>query len=113
LVEFRRSRIASDVSTVIVYATKPVGRIIGWFEVEEVVEGTPLALWRRFSSAGAIDRSSYLTYFREADRAFGIKVRRAKRFRTPRTLEQLHPGLRAPQSFQYVSASALSELIAV
>src|SRR5688572_2984637 len=65
-VEFRRWRFGVDVSVVVVYATQPVGQIIGWFEVDGVDEGTPLSLWRRYSSCAGIDRASYLAYFENA-----------------------------------------------
>jgi predicted transcriptional regulator len=110
LVEFRRSRFAEDVSVVVVYATQPVGRVIGWFEVEDIVEGSPRGLWRRFSSCAGIERAAYLAYFDTAERAFGIRVRRAVRLKRPRLLTELLPNPRPPQSFQYLPEGALATL---
>jgi predicted transcriptional regulator len=111
-VEFRRSRFAADVSVVVVYATQPVGKVIGWFEVDEIVEDTPRSLWRQFSSRGAIDRRAYLEYFRDAKRAFGITVRRAVLLAPPRLLSDLREDLRPPQSFQYLSAVDAAPVLA-
>jgi predicted transcriptional regulator len=111
-IEFRRSRIADDVTTVIVYATQPVGRIIGWFEVADVVEGTPTKLWREYSGCGAIDRPAYRDYFKEATRAFGIIVSRARRLPTPARLDEIRPDLRPPQSYQYIDRSAAAGVLA-
>jgi predicted transcriptional regulator len=111
-VEFRRGRIADDIEVVLVYATQPVGRIVGWFEVEGVVEGTPLGLWRRFQHTGGIDRASYLTYFQAASRAFGIRVRRPVRLATPARLQEIDDDLRPPQSFRYLSTESVSALLA-
>lgn len=112
-VEFRRSRIGDDVQFIIVYATQPVGRIIGWFEVGGVVEATPSKLWRDFSDVGAVDRRSYLDYFADAKRAFGIIVRGATRLPVPAGLDEIRIGLRPPQSFQYVSSEAAASVLAV
>ena len=111
LVEFRRSRLAPDIAIVVVYATKPVGRVVGWFEVEEIVEGTPMSLWRRFASCAGIDRRSYLQYFDRAALAFGIRVRKSVRLVEPALLSDLRPTLRPPQSFQYLPTSVVAETI--
>jgi predicted transcriptional regulator len=110
LVEFRRVAFAQEVSTVVVYATQPVGRVVGWFEVEDIVQGTPTSLWRRFSKCAGIDRASYLAYFTATERAFGIRVRRPVRLDTPRALVDLVPNLRPPQSFRYLPEASLAAL---
>ena len=51
-IEFRRSRIAADIDIVLVYATRPVGQVVGWFEVAGVIESTPKKLWRDYSDQG-------------------------------------------------------------
>lgn len=109
-VEFRRAPIASDVDTVLVYATLPVGHIVGWFTVRRVRESTPSALWRRFSSVAGIGRSAYFEYFDGATRAYGIEIETVTPLAHPVPLERLAPGLRAPQSVQYLPAAAVQAL---
>lgn len=111
-IEFRRSRFAADVDTVIVYATQPVGRIIGWFEVADVVESTPTKLWRNYSHRGAIDRPAYLAYFSDADRAFAIVIRHATRLPAPASLTTIGPDVRPPQSFRYLARDVAEGLLA-
>jgi predicted transcriptional regulator len=103
-VEFRRSRLPDDITTVVVYATQPVGLVLGWFTIAGVSEGTPEALWRRFRSSGAIDRRPYFQYFAGARRAFGIEIDEPRPLKRPLTLKELLPGLRAPQGFHYLVA---------
>jgi predicted transcriptional regulator len=109
-VEFRRTRLARDVSIVVVYATQPLGEVIGWFEVDRIVEGTPNSLWRHYSSCAGIDRASYLAYFEKATRAFGITVRKAVRLEQPMKLSELEPNLRPPQSYQYLPSRTVTAL---
>jgi predicted transcriptional regulator len=111
-IEFRRSRLAADVEAVIVYATQPVGRIIGWFEVAEIVESTPTELWRVYSHRGGIDRPTYLAYFSEADRAFGIIIRRATRLPAPARLSEIGLDIRPPQSFRYLARGVAEGVLA-
>lgn len=44
-VEFRRVRFARMVVSVAIYATQPVGAVVGWFTVRRLVTGTPYELW--------------------------------------------------------------------
>ena len=111
-VEFRRARLADDISTVVVYATQPVGLILGWFTVTCISESTPDGLWRRFRLNGAIGRRDYFDYFDGAQRAFGIEIEDATPLKRPLSLDELFPGLRPPQSFQYLAADDVSRAIA-
>jgi predicted transcriptional regulator len=111
-VEFRRARIASDIDLVVVYATRPVGQVVGWFRIEDVVEDTPQGLWRRFHDCAGIDRDSYLSYFDSAKRAFGIRVRHAVRLAEPAPLGAIDQSLIAPQSFRYLPAESVASLLA-
>lgn len=111
-VEFRRSRLALDVELALVYATLPVGRIVGWFRVAGIAESTPDGLWRRFGRDGAIRRRDYFAYFDGADRAYGIEIADPIAAERPLPLDSLVAGLRAPQSFQYLPAQLAAPLVA-
>jgi predicted transcriptional regulator len=104
-VEFRRSRLASDIELAIVYATQPVGCIIGWFRIAGIAESTPDGVWRRFRREGAIRRRDYFAYFNGAERAYAIEIAEAVAIDEPLLLKSLSPSLRAPQSFQYLTGS--------
>jgi predicted transcriptional regulator len=110
-VEFRRSRLAPDIELAIVYATQPIGRIIGWFRVAGIAESTPDGLWRRFRHHGAIRRRDYFRYFAGADRAYAIEIADPTAVNEPLLLNCLSPGLRAPQSFQYLPAPLAAPII--
>ena len=110
-VEFRRAPLACDIRIAFVYATKPVGRVIGWFTIARVAASTPKGLWRRFSASGAIERGAYFDYFDGATRAFGIEIAEPVNLARAVALEEIVPGLRAPQSFQYLKASDVASLL--
>ena len=110
-VEFRRSRLAPDVDLAIVYATQPVGAIIGWFRIRGIAESTPDGLWRRFRKVGGIERYDYFAYFEGAERAYAIEIGDPTAAAEPVLLNSLSVGLRAPQSFQYLSAPLAAAVI--
>jgi predicted transcriptional regulator len=110
-VEFRRAPIADDVSVVVVYVTQPVGRVIGWFTVRQVRRSTPGALWRRFSSVAGIGRRAYFDYFDGSEHAYGIEIEKVTTLVSPLELDDVLPGLRPPQSFQYLSADCAQPVL--
>lgn len=102
-VEFRKRRLASDISTVLIYATAPISRIIGRFTVDEIVEDVPASIWERFGDAGVIERDAFFRYYDEAAAAVAIVVAHAERFDEPLALDELDDQPAVPQSFAYVS----------
>lgn len=110
-VEFRRTPLAADVSHVVIYATAPIKKIVGLFEVAGVERAMPRSLWRSYREVGAIDSDDFNAYFAGTDVAYAIKVRGARRLRSPLDLCHLSPTLRAPQSYQYLRADFMAELV--
>jgi predicted transcriptional regulator len=109
-VEFRKRNFGREVSHVVVYSSSPVKKVVGFFEIHDIVEDAPQRLWRRFAQVGGIDRADYDRYFSEAPRGVAIKVGRVHALRRPFPLEQLEPGLRPPQSYAYLSKEAFDKV---
>lgn len=101
-VEFRKRRLAPDISTVLIYATMPVGRLVGIFEIAGYDVASPTALWDRHKGHSGIARSAYRDYYRGTRTAIGILVRDARLLPRPLKLTELDSALIAPQSFAYV-----------
>lgn len=111
-VEFRKRRLAPDVTTVLVYTTMPTGLVTGTFEISGYDVGSPTKIWELHKAHGGIARSGYRAYFHGAPTAVGIRVGRVSRLDTPLRLEDVSPGLRAPQSFIYLDSSQVADLVA-
>jgi len=110
-VEFRRTRLAADVSHVVIYATAPVQKVVGWFEVAGVDCAQPRSLWRAYRTVGGIDAADFDDYFTGTDQGFAIKVRAARRLIVPLELTSLSPTLRPPQSYQYLPTQIIETLL--
>ncbi len=102
LVEFRKRRLAPDVTTVIIYSTKPVGRLVGVFDVAGYDVGSPTAIWERHKGHAGISRRGYREYYRGHATAVAINVADARPFARPLLLSEIDVGLQAPQSFCYL-----------
>lgn len=103
--EYRRKIFKrQDVSSVVIYATHPVGRVVGEFEISEVVSDEPTSVWRQTSRSSGIESCLFDQYFSGCNVAYAIGVKCAKRYREPLPLSELFPSVKSPpQSFIYVA----------
>lgn len=92
----------TSVKTVVIYATMPVGKVIGEFEVDGIERGTPTELWRKTHAASGITRAFFMAYFEGRTEAQAIRVRNPRRYDTPRPLIEVSGSTTPPQSFQYL-----------
>ena len=106
-VEFRKRPLAADIGTVVIYATKPVGAVVGEFVVGEQAVGKPEELWVRFAGVAGIDRAGFLDYYDGAGQAVGIVIGRVNRYHQPRQLNEVDASGRPPQSFKYLPATCV------
>jgi len=109
-VEFRKRRVAEDVTTVLIYETAPTQRIVGRFTIEQTVVRRPNQLWRQFGPVGAIGHGAFQSYFAGRDRAVALQVAQPERFPVGVALADLEPQPAIPQSFAYLDAAVLDQI---
>jgi predicted transcriptional regulator len=102
--EFRRAIFKNkNVKKVYVYASKPIGLVIGEFDIEEIITENPDLLWSMTKDASGISKEYYDEYFEGKLVAHAIKVTSVNKYAEPATLMELFHVNRPPQSFMYVS----------
>lgn len=101
-VEFRKRAFRSPVAFVVIYATAPTRKVVGYFHVDGIDEAPPATLWRRYSNVGHISKAKFDDYFWDDALGVGIRIGRTVKFRRTVPLTDLVDG-RPPQSYQYVS----------
>ena len=104
-VEFRRRAFGQRVARVVIYATQPVARVVGSFDVGHVDVASPAELWERHGQHGAITRCEFDRYFEGSPTGAAIEVRGVSRLRTDMPLSAVAPGVRPPQSFVYLDGA--------
>lgn len=93
----------TDISDVIVYVTKPVGKVIGEFEITEIIEGDPIAIWEQTKKYSGIDKKSYMEYFKDNKKGFALAIKNTILYQEPLDLYEVDPKIKtAPQSFMYI-----------
>lgn len=101
--EFRKAIFKNpNVKTVVIYATMPVGKVVGEFDFDEVLSDSPSAIWSETRNHSGITKRFFNSYFSGRKTAHAIKVREVRRYETPLPLKTLIPSGSAPQSYRYL-----------
>lgn len=101
--EYRRSIFKNpDVDTVIVYSTMPVGKVVGEFKIQTILNLSIDDLWNKTQSKSGLNYSFYKDYFHDKEKGYAIKIQAAKEYKEPLLLSEIRENLKAPQSFCYI-----------
>jgi len=109
-VEFRKVRFREQVSYIVVYASNPVKKILGYFRVSHIDEGSPGDLWERYSSVGKIAHEEFLAYYACSTRGVAIGIGKVCTLRNVIPLSTLDKSLTAPQCFMYLTAKSFERI---
>lgn len=99
--EFRKVGFRRPVDVVVVYVTSPVSRVVGEFDVDDIISDTVEGLWRRTRDGAGIDRDSFFKYFAGRPIGYAIVVGSVRRYAQALRLPADF-GIRPPQSFVYI-----------
>ena len=75
--EFRKALFKnSDIKTIVVYASSPMQRVIGEFEIETIISDSPEKLWNKTKRFAGIDEGFFYKYFADREMGFAIKIKK-------------------------------------
>lgn len=101
--EFRRTIFKNaKIKTIIVYASSPVQKVIGEFEIETILNEDVVSLWKKTKKYAGIDEEYFYQYFDNKEKGFAIKIKNSRKYRKPLCLKKDY-NLLPPQSFLYLS----------
>lgn len=109
-VEFRKVRFLKQVSYIVVYASSPIQKILGFFEVSHIDEGSPKYLWKRYRSVGGIIYKEFKAYYANSVSGIAIGIGRVCTLRHAIPLTKLSDSLVAPQSFVYLPFKSFEKI---
>lgn len=100
--EFRRIIFKNkEVKSIIVYASSPVQKVIGEFEIAEIFNDDLDSLWNLTKEHSGISEEFFYRYFAEKEKGFAIKIKNKKKYKNPKCLRRDYK-LNPPQSFVYI-----------
>lgn len=101
--EFRKNRFTREnIKSALIYATLPVGKIIGEFEIKKILADTPCKLWEKTGPHAGITKESYENYFLGKKLAVAIEIGAVFPYESPMNISDIEKNLTAPQSFRYI-----------
>jgi len=100
--EFRRSIFKnSSVKTVVVYASSPMQKVIGEFEIDFIIHDQINNLWQQTHEYAGIKKDYFFNYFSNKQKGYAICIKKPKIYPTPLALKENY-NMPPPQSFTYI-----------
>jgi len=100
--EFRRTIFKRPVKKVIVYASAPISKVIGEFEIETIIYDDIYSLWNKTSEFAGIGEDYFLNYFEGKEFGYAIRIKKIQIYDSHLCLKT-HFQLAPPQSFAYIN----------
>lgn len=99
--EFRRAIFKNKkVETVLVYASSPVQKVIGEFQIKRIINQDIQTLWETTQDYSGISEDYFFKYFEDKMHGYAIEIKTVLRYDTPKNLKADY-NLLPPQSFAY------------
>lgn len=96
--EFRKKRLQENVTQIIMYSTKPQGKIVGWIRIDKQLSGSPSKLWSVTKDEAGITEDEFFEYYSESKKAYAYRICEVTIF--PMQLEPFE-NFTIPQSIRY------------
>ena len=101
LFEFRK-RLPSGIKVgdrVALYCTRPVCKVVAWFTIIGVLQGSPSALWLKTHEVSGISREKFRKYFKGRSMAYALAIGTLHVLKCGIGLIDLRGNAAPPQSF--------------
>ncbi len=101
--EFRKAAFANIQPTcIVIYATQPVGKVVGEFDVAHIFVDDPENIWKKTKQYAGIEKKRYDEYYNGKNKAVALGVGEVRKYDSPFSLNEFSGGVSAPQSFMYL-----------
>ena len=92
-----------EISHIIVYASKPVGKVVGEITVAGFLTLTVDEMWNTTKDISGLTREEFFNYFHDKENAHAIAIESYRDYEQPIPLGVLLPGKVPPQSYCYLN----------
>lgn len=103
-VEFRRVWATQKISHLVIYSTSPEMKVVATVEIADVLQESQRNLWEAAKKyGGGLTRKELRAYFSGLSKGYALVLDKVKPLVKPLTLAELGNGIRAPQSYAYLT----------
>lgn len=92
----------SNIESILIYSTMPVGMIVGEFKFKSIYKNTPQIIWKRTKKYSGVSEDFFFSYFNNKAEACAIEIEEVYQYDTPINPHTILPNFTAPQSFCYL-----------
>ena len=92
-----------EVDRIVVYASKPVGKVVGEISVAGYLALTVKEMWDATKDISGLTREEFFNYFHGKKNAHAIAIESYRDYEQPLPLDVLLPGKTPPQSYCYLN----------
>lgn len=103
--EYRKAIFSNpNVDTIVIYATKPCGKVVGEFKLNRILCDNPKKIWENTHELAGISKEFFDQYFKDKEKAYAIEIGDVTQYKHPFSLKEFDKNIKAPpQSFQYLN----------
>ena len=88
--EFRRTLFKNKkVKKIVVYASSPISKVIGEFEIDRIFHEELDQLWNQTSKFSGISEDYYVQYFNGKESGYAIEVKNPKKYKIGLCIKQI------------------------
>ena len=92
-----------DIDRIVVYASKPVGKVVGEIAIADYLTYPVNEMWERTKEQSGLAREEFFGYFHGKENAHAIAIESYRDYEQPIPLDVLLPGKVPPQSYCYLN----------
>ena len=92
----------STVRKVVIYASAPERKVLGEFEIENIIYEKIDMLWEITQRYAGISKCYFQKYFSDRREGYAIKIKNSKKYAYPISLDKIYQSP-PPQSFAYLN----------
>ena len=98
--EYRKSFLKKMPEKCYIYATKPVGKVIGFFTIKKILRDDPEKIWKLTKEKAGITKDFFDQYYFERDKAVAIEIESVIVFKKPKDYKEIDSSGRVPQTYK-------------
>lgn len=98
---------------VIIYASSPVKCVVGFGQIKQIIEMSPIEMWTQHSINLGIDKMRFDEYYTNKLKAIGIEIETIKSVSpiSLKSIRTIDPNFQPPQVYRYVTNKQICQTI--
>nr|VFK39257.1 MAG: Predicted transcriptional regulator, contains an HTH and PUA-like domains [Candidatus Kentron sp. TC] len=109
--EYRKALFKNNVEKIVIYCVKPVGMIVGEFEIEGIIEDCPTKIWNKTRNDSGVCKDFYKDYFSGRNKGYAISIGQKIRYKQSINPYEIFDSFTPPQSFCYLTEKRYQECL--